>query len=87
MTDVTAVTVKSVYTLCTVTCVTTVTDLSGKYIRNLKKGDKNRMKTKEFKRLKARFTKFPDKIPRVNGEITAQADGEGVRQFEIRMRH
>ena len=45
------------------------------------------MKTKEFKRLKARFTKFPDKIPRVNGEITAQADGEGVRQFEIRMRH
>ena len=45
------------------------------------------MKTKEFKRLKARFTKYPDKIPRVNGEVTARADGKGVIQFEFCIRN
>ena len=33
------------------------------------------MKTKEFKRLKTRITKFPDKAPTVNGEVTAHSDG------------
>ena len=47
----------------------------------------NRMKTKEFKRLKARFTKFPDKIPKVNGKVTVRADGKGVMQFEFCVRN
>ncbi len=33
------------------------------------------MKTKEFKRLKTRFTEFPDEIPMANGEVTAHGYG------------
>ena len=34
------------------------------------------MKTKEFKKLKARFTQFPDKIPWMRGKET---DAVGMR--------
>ncbi len=33
------------------------------------------MKTKELKKLKTRFTEFPNKIPMANGEVTAHSDG------------
>ena len=33
------------------------------------------MKTRELKRLKIRSTEYPDKIPMVNGEVTARGDG------------
>ena len=33
------------------------------------------MKTKEFKRLKTRLTKFPDKAPTVNDEVTSHGGG------------